>query len=451
MKTGLVFIAMTAIVCSSCGDARVVAPTERHVPAGPSRSVVLAEGQHVFLFHGGTPSDLASRVAAHGGSIASAMLEIGVVVTQGLTDADASAIAGNDEVVRYLTGQWAPAPDEIGFTTTGLSTPTAIGETASPLTAELLGSQWDMYQIHAPEAWAKATGTSKVRVAILDSGLDPDHVDQQGLIDASASVALVPSTVGPPAWADDNRHGAFVGGIVSSNNVGTSGVAPNVSLVAVKVIDAGGRGTVGAAIAGIYYATAAGVQIINMSLGLHIPKNAVGASTLLSAMNRAVNYARSHGVLVVSAAGNDGVDLQHDHDFIELPCEAGVQLCVSATGSGDTFEPYSNYGTNAIDVAAPGGDELMPILGLCSSHAADPRAAACRDGHEYLLAYGTSAAAPHVAGLAAYIDSRFGGALPPSQLIALIVQYADDLGKAGADPLFGMGRINVVHSVMADR
>lgn len=449
MKTCNAFIAFAALVFWGCRDTTVVAPGERQLTPVQSRVVTPAEGRHLFLLHGDVPSDFATRVAALGGSVFSSMPQIGVVVTEGLTDDDARIIAGNDDVTRDLTGTWVPAPDEMLPDVTGLSASAEIAETTSPFAAEYLPSQWDMFQIHAPEAWASTTGTSKVRVAILDSGLDPDHVDQQGLIDAASSVAFVPSTEGLPSWVDDNLHGTFVGGIVTSNNIGTAGVAPNVTLVAVKVIDAEGSGTVGATIAGIYYATNIGVQIINMSLGLHIPKNAPGASTLLSAMNRAVNYAKSHGVLVVSAAGNDATDLQHDHDFIELPCEAGVQLCVSATGIGDVFEGYSNFGTNAVEVAAPGGDALEAIHGLCSSHAANPRAAQCKDGQHYLFAFGTSAAAPHASGLAAYLDSHFGGALSPSQLIALISQYADDLGKPGADPFFGMGRINVIRSLTA--
>jgi subtilisin family serine protease len=286
---------------------------------------------------------------------------------------------------------------------------------------------------------------------MLDTGIDPDHLDLHGLIDVASSKAFVPSVMGPPDWADDNTHGSFASAIVTSNNYGVAGVAPNVTLIAVKVLGADGTGPVGAIIAGIYYAADAGAQVINMSLGLAFPKNLPGAGPLLAAFNRAVNYAHAHGALVVSAAGNEFTDLQHDGNVVELPCEAGVQLCVSATGNGDTHASYSNFGVSAINVAAPGGDgppsPATWIIGPCSSRSADPALAVCKDRVEYVIAIGTSASAPHVSGLAAFLDSQYGGTLDASQMLTLIQQQADDIGKPGTDPFFGKGRINVVNTL----
>jgi subtilisin family serine protease len=294
---------------------------------------------------------------------------------------------------------------------------------------------------------------------MLDTGLDPDHLDQRGLVDPATSTWFVPSTMGPPYWADDHAHGTLNGGIVTSNNFGTAGVAPNAQLVAVKVLDASGNGNFGDIIGGIVYAASVKpkIQVINMSLGALLPRSTKalvkGGPTLLSLLNRAVNYAKSQGVLVVSSAGNDALDLQHDGNLVELPCEAGVQLCVSATSNLDTRASYSNYGTDAINVAAPGGDAPpIPanlIMGPCSSHSAIPNLAVCKDGIHYTWLGGTSEAAPHVAGLAAYLDSQAGGTLTPSQLITLIEQNADDIGKPGADPYYGKGRINVFNTVTA--
>lgn len=443
-------IALCALVLASCQSVDVARPKHHQFAGNLSRLATPAAAQHVFVLSNGIPADFASRIVSHGGSVVSSMPELGVVVSAGLSDDDASAIAGADGVAPDQVGQWIPTPDEMGVALADQSLPVGAGTVRSPQEASLLSSQWNMYQIHAPEAWATgATGLPSVRVAILDSGLDPDHVDQQGLIDDASSIALVPSTTGPPAWADDNLHGTFVGSIVTTNNIGTAGVAPNVRLIAVKVLDANGNGTIGGIIAGIYYATNVGAQVINLSLGILLPKQATGAGTLLSAMNRAVNYAKSRGVLVVSASGNDATDLQHGHDFVELPCEAGVQLCVSATGAGDVFEAYSNYGARAIDVAAPGGDPLTPIHGLCSSRVSNPRLDFCKDKQHYVFAWGTSAAAPHVSGLAAYLDSQYGGQVDPSELVALIKQQADDFGKSPGDPFYGNGQINVVNSLMA--
>jgi subtilisin family serine protease len=445
---------LLAIIVAGCGDAVTSAlPTRQFKPVA-SHDAVPTTGEHVFLLNAGIPADFASKVAAAGGSILSSMDQIGVVVTNGLSDDAATAIAGKNAVTQDLQGTWIPTPDEMQITTASLSTPVDVTSAKPPLTAAFLPMQWNMFQIHAVDAWAAGkTGIPSVKVAILDTGLDPNHLDQMGLIDVANSTAFIPSTTGPPVWADDNLHGTFVGGIVTSNNFGVAGVAPNVTLMAVKVLGANGSGSIGAIIAGIVYATDHGANVINMSLGLTVPKHAPGLSILTSAFNRAVNYAKSNGVLVVSSAGNDAVDLQHGHDFVSLPCEAGVQLCVSATANGDLFASYSNYGTNAISVAAPGGDGAVPttatwVLGPCSSHSANPLFASCKNRVSYIIAIGTSASAPHVSGLGALLDSQFGGQLNPSQMITSIQKNADDLGKPGTDPFFGKGRINVFNTVV---
>jgi lantibiotic leader peptide-processing serine protease len=312
------------------------------------------------------------------------------------------------------------------------------------------GFQWDMQRIQADAAWAQGrTGIPTVRVAILDTGLDPDHIDQNGtVIDQASSFAFVQS-LSPtgPRWSDDQFHGTHVGGTVTTNNIGVAGVAPNVTLVAVKVLNASGSGSFADIISGIYYATNAHVQVINMSIGAYLPRGGREVAQIIRLTTRAVNYAHAHDVLVVSAAGNENTDLQHDQNNIELPCETGVQLCVSATGQTDTKASYSNYGTNSIDVAAPGGDIDRSVLSLCSSHSVLPQLAACRSRRRYLFLAGTSMAAPHVAGLGAFLDSQFGGTLTASQMITSIEQHADDLGKPGADEFFGKGRINVLKTV----
>lgn len=449
------------LVAPACRDVVTMTPVERTLPPSLSRVATAASGRHLFLLNGDIPGDFDSQVAARGGTVVMSLDSIGVVITAGLSDADASAISGRGSVVPDYEAQWVPTPDATQVSTASLSTPVDAASAKSPLTAAFLPFQWNMFQIRAPAAWAATVANpgTTIRVAILDTGLDPDHLDQRGLIDAANSMAMpdVQSTMGPPEWADDHFHGTLSGAIVTSNNFGVAGVAPNVQLIAVKVLNAAGKGTFGDIIAGILYATDVKAQVINMSLGALVPRSTkafpVGGPTILSIMNRAVNYAKRHGVLVVSAAGNDALDLQHDGNLVELPCEAGVQLCVSATGNGDTHASYSNYGTDAINVAAPGGDVpptiATGILGPCSSRSAIPMFAVCKNKVSYLVAVGTSEAAPHVAGLAAYLDSQYGGTLEPSQLLTLIQQNADDIGKPGADPFFGKGRINVVNTIAA--
>jgi lantibiotic leader peptide-processing serine protease len=405
--------------------------------------------KHIFSFKGSVSADFASKVEAKGGKVEKVYKEIDVAVTKGLSDADAAAIGGNADVMRDVPRRMVPTLEEAQGSVLALPDAVVPEFTAkSPLTAFFLPQQWNMHIIQAPQAWAAGrTGDPTVRVAILDTGLDPDHIDQNGtVIDVASSTAFAPSVAGPPIWADDHFHGTHVGGIVTTNNIGTAGVAPNVTLIAVKVLDFTGFGTDAQVIAGIIHATDVGAQVINMSLGEYGPKND-GSPPTHTAFNRAINYAHRHGVLVVSSAGNSDIDLQHDKNNIALPCEAGVQMCISATNPADGKAFYSNYGTNAINVGAPGGDVSAPpasfVLSPCSSRSVMPGLAACKTRDRYLFVIGTSQAAPHVSGLGALLDSQYGGDLNASQLITRIQQGADDIGKPGTDPFFGKGRINV--------
>ena len=454
VSTGACTLAM--LIASACSDA--VSPPEHSVaPPALSRVGNPSSNRHVMDFDSGIPADLAARVAAKGGTLVRVDQGIGMAVTSGLSDADANAIAGSSNTSRDLEARWVPTLQEMKGTLAADASmaliPSENATAKSPLSAffYVTGQQWDMQQIHADAAWAQGrTGIPSIRVAILDSGLDPDHIDQNGtVIDQATSTFFVPS-ISPepgPRWMDDHFHGTHVGGTVTTNNIGTAGTVPNVTLVAVKVLNAAGNGSFADIISGIYYATNVHVQVINMSLGAYFQKGGPDAAHLIRDLTKAINYAHAHGVLVVSSAGNDDIDLQHDQNYISVPCEVGVQMCVSSTGVTDTKASYSNYGTNAISVAAPGGDYDRFVLGPCSSHSVDPALAACKTRNRYLSVIGTSQAAPHVSGLGAYLDSQFGGTLNASQMITSIQQHADDLGKPGADAFYGKGRINVVATV----
>jgi hypothetical protein len=444
---------------------RDLAPSLARSASGSNK--VLSD-QHVFVLNGGHNAvDISGDVVAAGGRIISSMDDIGVVLAKGLSGAAAARIArGKGKVVNDVKARWVPdlklTVQKLPADATATFRPNSINE---PETAFFYPVQWNMQITDTDDAWLQQyNGIPSVRVAILDTGLDSGHLDQFNLIDVASSTAFVPSLTGPPTWQDDHFHGTHVGGIVTSNNFGTAGVAPDVTLVAVKVLDATGEGTLGAVIAGIYHAANVRVDVINMSLGAYFEKNGSTAQ-LVAAFNRAVNYAHARDVFVVAAAGNDANDLQHDQNQIMVPCETGVLSCISATGPFDQPAYYTNYGTNAINNAAPGGDFTQgapPFNGigsLCNSRSAHPVIGpACAPdptlpppfnlfGIFYVWAEGTSAAAPHIAGLGAYLDSQYGGTLNGSQILTRIQQNADDLGKPGADPFFGKGRMNTCRTL----
>ena len=460
--------AVVLAVAVGCADqATVTAPTRSVSPTAlASREAIPVSGTHIFALQKGVPDDFAARVAAKGGEVQFVQAQGKVAITSGLTDADAGALA--TEVGALVGGdvsaRWVPTAQEMNAVAN--TDVTATGAfTQPPLTAQWLPLQWNMQQIHAPEAWAAGkTGSSTVRVAILDTGLDPNHQELLRVVDGGVSTNCLkaPACVrGGTGWFDDYFHGTFVGGIVTGNNFVTAAVAPNVRLIAVKVLDSTGTGSFSAIVRGVMYAVdSVHARVINMSLGATFKGNTPGLVALQQALANVIDYADSKGTVVVTAAGNEDLNLGNPHPHLSLPCEAGQQICVSATDPRDMIARYSNFGRAAIDVAAPGGDDKhIPrgatftdalaylIAGPCSG--ATPISACYVKGRtigfSYVIADGTSASAPHVAGLAALIASQPGGsALTAAQIRDRIRSTADVIGNQSK---FGDGRINVARAL----
>ena len=247
--------------------------------------------------------------------------------------------------------------------------------------------QWNMTAIEAPAAWAADCTGDGVRVAINDGGIDPTHPDLAPNMDTACSVSFVPDQ---PFFTDTGGfwHGMHVAGIVGAadNGMGVIGVAPEAEMISVKVLHQG-SGLFSWIIGGVLYAAdpaafglsdCARADIINMSLGAAFNKRFVGGrgGSLVAAMARAVNYATSQGTLVVSAAGNNGIDLGQAQDVTFVPAESGSGLAIAATGPVDVFgiftgaqvsgprspASYSNYGEGTTFVAAPGGGTGISAL-----------------------------------------------------------------------------------------
>ncbi len=336
--------------------------------------------------------------------------------------------------------------------------------------------QWNMQAIQAPAAWAAGCTGDGVRVAVIDGGIFSAHQDLVANLDVACSASFVP---GQPFNNDTGTfwHGTHVAGIIAAadNTVGTVGVAPDATIIGVKALH-GGSGTFGAVIGAILYSadpaafgatSCARADIINMSLGAQFNMNEPGAGPLVAALNQAVNFAGSKGVLVVSAAANSGIDYGQAGNLTVTPCQAGSGICVSATGpmgfalGATNFRrpaSYSNFGEGLVSVAGPGGDFVLPGSAICTmaTNGApttnfcwvfDLVLAPCRGTttNNYCFAAGTSMATPATAGVAALILGNNPG-MSVGALKTALYQSADDEGKVGNDEFYGHGFVNAANA-----
>jgi subtilisin family serine protease len=431
---------------------------------------------HFVVEWSGSEGGLARAVASVGGELLRVHPEVSLAIVGGIDEGQATRLQrqGNiRHVVRDLLVQWIPRP--VGPIQAVRADISGDPPPLPPEGAVFYGCQWNLWQIDAPGAWSSGEfGDPDVKVAVLDTGIDPTHLSLSGKVDLANSRSFIDILPSPCGDADQNTildynfHGTFVASQIASNGVGMASVAPNSQIVALKTNNCDGVGAFGDIVSGIVYAAGLDdVAVINMSLGAIFPKSLpgqppAGLGLLVAYVNRAINYAASRGVLSVSAAGNEGLDLQHSWNLISLPAEAGTGVSVYATDNADGLASYSNYGVSATWVGAPGGDfpnasPPLPqcpfpdflqgaLLGACSSYqTALPFAC---DPFSYVIGgTGTSFASPMVAGVAALVQGKHGGALRPQQLKGILKRSADDLGDPGVDPMFSHGRVNAAAAV----
>ena len=242
-----------------------------------------------------------------------------------------------------------------------------------------------MAQIDVAQAHAITTGDPSVLVGVLDSGIDANHPDlaTQVAKDQSASCLGGVVDTSQAAWSPTNSsHGTHVAGTIAAaiNGVGISGVAPGVKVASVKVVNDDGFIYPEAAVCGFMWAAEHGMDVTNNSYFID-PwefncRNDVRQRPVWQAVQRAIRYSNSQGVLNIASAGNSNVDLQHkftdssspnDGSYpieertitgacVDLPAEAPGVVTVSAVGPGELKSYYSSYGQGVVDVAAPGGD-----------------------------------------------------------------------------------------------
>jgi subtilisin family serine protease len=219
--------------------------------------------------------------------------------------------------------------------------PAAASAAGDPLRSQ----QWNLDMVEADAAWTTTTGAGAT-VAIVDSGAQADHPDLAGRLIAGYDVVENDATP-----QDANGHGTHVAGIAgatSGNGTGVAGVAPSARLMPVRVLDADGEGSADGVAAGIDWARTHGADVINLSLGSEVP--IVGA-TQAGALDAAMRRALDAGIVVVAAAGNNGVPV------CEQPAASAGLVCVGAVDRRGEHALYSSFGSG-LGLVAPGGSAL---------------------------------------------------------------------------------------------
>ena len=329
--------------------------------------------------------------------------------------------------------------------------------------------QWGMAKVSGPAAWNLAWGDPGVPIAIVDTGIQQDHWDllvqtwynpgesavdpatggrtcdaviahngidddSNGYVDDCRGWDFVSDDANPQ---DEHGHGTAVAGIASAatNNPnpsapgsyeGVAGMGRRASLMALRVLDSGGRGYAYDIAAAIDYAAAQGAGVINLSLTF---PPATPDSPDIDILRRAIAAAQAANVLVVGASGNE------NYNGVDYPAKLPGVLAVGASTRQDTRAYFSNYGAR-LDLVAP-GEGIFSTLRAPDLHSY---------GYYGNTGSGTSFAAPHAAGTAALVRALRPD-LDQAAIYELIRRTADDVGAPGFDAFTGWGRLNAYQAV----
>ncbi|MDH5801288.1 MAG: S8 family serine peptidase [Gammaproteobacteria bacterium] len=373
------------------------------------------------------------------------------------------AIAGISPNIKAAAGT-----DEIVNTCTAL-----YGGVFNPANKEPLGTcQWDMSLIKAGESsYSQATGKG-VRVGVIDTGVDINHPDIRANLDLEQSCSFIynhtptahPNEIAngdcrnKAAVQDLAGHGTHVASTIAAplNDIGIAGVAPEATIVALKVCTFAGYCFADSVAAALRYAGDLGLDVVNLSLFadpyLYYCKSEAEQRKILSELEGAARYAQQKSMLIVASAGNEQADLQHPliddispdwppgtaetryvrNNCRVAPAELPGVMTVAATGpigypGYDLWiADYSSVGMSRVDIAAPGGDYFRAtgtaqdaILAAMTSTSEDglwdffdslnavfPGITVVDQGARYIYLNGTSMAAPHATGVAALVKQR---------------------------------------------
>ncbi|SHM87507.1 Subtilase family protein [Caldanaerovirga acetigignens] len=267
---------------------------------------------------------------------------------------------------------------------------------------------WGVKKISALPVWKVSKG-DKVRVGVVDTGVDLDHPDLKENVKEACGFLDCKNVI------DDNGHGTHVAGTIAAldNDIGVVGVAPKVEIYSAKAFDKNGKSTVSGIVEALNWCLKKEVQVVNMSFG--IKNNSI-------TLRRAVKALHKSGVVLVAAAGNAGGE-----NSLLYPAKYPEVIAVAACSQDGRPANFTSTGPE-VDVTAPGVDILSTYKG----------------GH-YKLMSGTSMAAPHVSGAAALLLSIYK--ITCEQVKEILKDSAEDLGLPKEKQ--GAGLIDVEKAVMS--
>lgn len=284
-------------------------------------------------------------------------------------------------------------------------------------------SQWAHQNVQSAYAWKLTTGSDRLVVAVVDSGIDYTHIDlknniwsnadevadngidddHNGYVDDIRGWNYVKGNNNPITTSSSN-HGTHVAGIIGATGAGSRGIygqAPHVRLMPLKFIGDTGTGASSHAIRAIDYAVSKKVFAIN---------NSWGSNSKSQALEAAIKRAERAGILFIVSAGNGSNGVGYDiskRNYYPAGYTASNIIRVAATKSDNTLTKFSNFSQAMVDVAAPGYSILSTVT-----------------GNKYMKMSGTSMAAPLVTGLAVLVKAA-NPALNFSQVKAIISSTVD--------------------------
>jgi lantibiotic leader peptide-processing serine protease len=441
---------------SRIGVIAVIGALAGAAAAAPATLATNANQTYLILYGArAVPSDAATRISAAGGTLIARYDAIGVAIARSNSPTFRAAVKADTRVAEAAAT--ARAAVHLDNLDAGDDATVTVDAPASD-SDNLSGLQWDMVQIHTPEAHAITGGSSSVVVGDIDTGLDYTHPDLAANVDYSNSVSCIGGVADqtPAAWNDDNGHGTHTAGTIAaaSNGIGIVGVAPNVKIAGIKAGNGDGFFFPEAVVCAFMWAGAHHLDVTNNSYfadpWLFNCKNDAEQRAIFAAEQRAIRYAESQGVVVVAAEGNQSDDLAHPtqdatspddttpvvRDITNacavVPVEVAGVVGVTADGNLGIKSFYSSYGMGTVQVIAPGGDSRLQLTAaapngrvLSTWPAGFPCARPVNDaGATYCYLQGTSMASPHVAGVAALIRSQHPG-WAPGTVTARITSTAD--------------------------